>query len=76
MILWHPALTETAMSSSRPFTQIAAFIFALIALAHAYRIATHFQVVVGSHTIGQGVSWIALIVTAGLSYGLFREARR
>jgi hypothetical protein len=35
----------------KPFTAIAAVIFALIALLHAYRLATHFQVIVGSHTI-------------------------
>jgi hypothetical protein len=61
---------------ARPFTLIAAVIFGLMALLHAYRLVTHFQVIVGSHTIAQGVSWIALIVLAGLSYGLFREARR
>ena len=60
----------------KPFTAIAAVIFALIALLHAYRLATHFQVIVGSHTIAQTVSWIGLIVAGILSYGLFREARR
>ena len=61
---------------SRPFTLIAAVIFGLMALLHVYRIATHFQVIVGSHTIAQGFSWVAVIVLAALSYGLFREARR
>ena len=60
----------------KPFTAIAAVIFALIALLHAYRLATHFQVIVGSHTVAQTVSWIGLIVAGILSYGLFREARR
>ena len=60
----------------KPFTTIAALVFALMALAHVYRIATHFQVIVGSHTIAQELSWVAVIVTAVLSYGLFREARR
>ena len=64
------------MASRRPFTLIAAVIFGLMALAHAYRIATHFQVIVGSHTIAQEVSWIAVIVLGALSYGLFREAKR
>ena len=61
---------------TRPFTLIAAIIFAAMALLHAYRIATHFQVIVGSHTIAQEVSWVAMIVAAVLSFGLFREARR
>ena len=60
----------------RPFTLIAAIIFGLMALAHAYRIVTHFQVIVGTHEIAQGVSWVAVIVTAVLSFGLFREAMR
>ncbi|MFL6738785.1 MAG: hypothetical protein ACJ8FC_00140 [Sphingomicrobium sp.] len=60
----------------KPFTTLAAIIFALMALLHAYRIGTHFQVIVGSHTIAQEVSWVALIVAAILSVGLFREARR
>jgi len=65
-----------AMAGGRPFTLIAAIVFGLMALVHAYRLITHFQVIVGSHTIAQGVSWVAVIVTAVLSYGLFREARR
>lgn len=62
--------------TARPFTLIAATIFGLMALVHAYRIMTHFQVIVGTHTIAQGVSWVALVVTAALSVGLFREALR
>ena len=61
---------------ARPFTLIAAIIFGLMAVVHAYRIVTHFQVIVGSHTIVQGVSWVAVVVTALLSFGLFKEARR
>ena len=60
----------------KPFTTIAAVVFALIALLHAFRLVTHFQVIVGSHTIAQAVSWVGLIVAGALSYGLFREARR
>ena len=64
------------MAGRKPFTVIAATIFLLMALLHAYRIATHFQVIIGSHTIAQGVSWVAAVVLAALSYGLFKEARR
>lgn len=64
------------MSKSRPFTLIAAVIFGLIALLHAYRLATHFQVILGSHTIAEEVSWVGVIVAAVLCYGLLREARR
>jgi hypothetical protein len=62
--------------TGRPFTLIAAIVFGLMALAHVYRIMTHFQLIVGTHTIGQGVSWVAAVVAAILSIGLFREAMR
>jgi hypothetical protein len=60
----------------KPFTLIAAVIFALMAALHAYRLVAHFQVIVGSHTIAQAISWVGVIFAAVLSYGLFREARR
>ena len=61
---------------NRPFTLIAAILFAVMAVAHGYRLATNFQIVVGSHPIAGWVSIIALIVTIVLAIGLFREARR
>ena len=60
----------------KPFTLIAAIIFGLMALLHVYRLATHFQIIVGSHAIAQEISWIGLIVAGVMSFGLFREARR
>ena len=51
-------------------------LFAVMALAHLYRLLTHFQIVLGSHTIPEWVSIVALAVTAGLSWGLLRESRR
>jgi len=60
----------------KPFTTIAAIIFALMALVHAYRIAVGFPINFAGTEIGQGVSWIALVVTGVLSFGLFRESRR
>jgi apolipoprotein N-acyltransferase len=60
---------------NRPFTWIASAIFALMALAHIYRLFTHFQVVVGSHALPEWVSYVAIVVTAGLSWMLCREAR-
>lgn len=64
------------MANYRPFTLIAAIIFGLMAVLHVYRLFTDFQVILGSHTIPQYVSWIAIVVAGGLSYGLFQEARR
>ena len=60
---------------NRPFTWIASAIFALMALLHIYRLFTHFQIIVGSHAIPEWVSYVAIVITAGLSWMLCREAR-
>ena len=60
---------------NRPFTWIASAIFALMALVHIYRLFTHFQIIVGPHAIPEWVSYVAIVVTAGLSWMLCREAR-
>jgi hypothetical protein len=59
----------------RPFTWIASAIFALMALLHLYRLITHFQIILGSHTIPEWVSVVGLVIAAGLSWMLCREAR-
>jgi hypothetical protein len=64
------------MTYNRPFTMLAAAIFLVMALLHAYRLVTNFQIVLGSHAIGLSVSWLAIALTLLLSWGLFREARR
>ena len=60
----------------RPFTLIASILFALAALLHLYRIFTHFQIVAGSHTAPDWISYIAVIVAAVMAWGLYREGRR
>ena len=64
------------MTQSRPFTLIAAIVFLAMALVHAYRLATHFQIVIGSHAIPMGVSWLGILIPGLLAVMLFREARR
>ena len=59
---------------TRPFTTIAAIIFAIMALLHIYRLLTHFQVVLGSHVIPQSASYAAILITGALAVGLFRES--
>jgi uncharacterized membrane protein len=61
---------------AKPFTRIAAIIFAIIALAHLYRLFTHFQVIVGSHTLPMWVSYIGVIVGVVLAWQLWRECKR
>ena len=63
------------MTRSRPFTLIAAILFALAALVHVYRLFTHFQVIAGSHTIPEWGSYVAIVVAGILAIGLFRESR-
>jgi hypothetical protein len=63
------------MNRSRPFTWIASGIFALMALAHIYRLLKPFDLVVGGCHVPQWVSAIGAIVAAGLSWMLCREAR-
>jgi len=63
------------MTRSRPFTWIAAAIFALIAIIHIVRLVTHFHVVLGSHSIPMWVSYVAIVVGAFMSWMICREAR-
>jgi len=63
------------MTRSKPFTWIAATIFALMAVAHIIRLFTNFQIIVGSHSIPMWVSYVAILITALLSWMLCREAR-
>jgi hypothetical protein len=60
----------------KPFTLIAAVIFALMAVAHLYRLAVGFDITIGSSAVPLTVSWVALVITSGLSAMLFSEARR
>lgn len=63
------------MTRSKPFTWIAAAIFALMAMAHVVRVITHFQIILGSHQIPDWMSYVAIVITAFLSWMLCREAR-
>ena len=63
------------MITRRPFTPVAAAIFALMMLAHLYRLVTDFQIILGSHAIPMVVSWLAIAVTALLAVMLYRESQ-
>ena len=63
------------MTRSKPFTWIAAAIFALMAIVHIIRLFTNFQITVGTHSIPMWVSYVAIVITAFLSWMLCREAR-
>lgn len=63
------------MTRSKPFTWIAAIIFALAAIVHIIRLIKPFQVVVGSHNIPMSASIVCIVVFGFLSWMLCREAR-
>jgi hypothetical protein len=63
------------MTSGRTFTWIAAAIFAIMAIAHLYRLIQPFDVTIGSCHLPQWASLAAAVITAGLSWMLCREAR-
>ena len=60
---------------TRPFTWIASAIFALMALVHAYRLISPFDVTIGPCHLPQWASAVAVVISAGLSWMLCREAR-
>ena len=59
----------------KPFTTLAAAIFALIALAHLYRVVRRLAVTIAGTDIPMWVSIVGIIVAAGLAVMLWREAR-
>jgi predicted Co/Zn/Cd cation transporter (cation efflux family) len=60
----------------KPFTTLAIAIFALIALAHLYRLVRPFEVVVDGGAVPQWASIAGLVVAGGLALMLWRESRR
>ena len=61
---------------TKPFTTIAAVIFALIALVHAYRLVRGFEVVVDGTALPQWVSVVGVLLAALMALMLWRESRR
>lgn len=47
-----------------------------MALAHLYRVAVGFPIMIGATNIGQAVSWAGLVIASVMAAGLFREAMR
>ena len=64
------------MIARKPFTSIASVIFAVIAMAHLYRVVQPFPVTVGDHAVSQVVSRAPALVGGALAALLWRESRR
>jgi hypothetical protein len=67
-------LKNTTMNSQRTGLYVAALIFAIVALGHAIRLLTQAKVVVATHSIPMGLSWVGLVVACGLSIWMWRLA--
>jgi uncharacterized membrane protein YecN with MAPEG domain len=64
------------MNSPKTGLRVASIIFGIFAIGHLLRLIKNAQVIVGSHTIPMGLSWVALIVAAILCIWMWRLASR
>jgi hypothetical protein len=60
----------------KPFTKIASLLFALIAIAHLYRLLRPFDLVIAGCAIPQWVSILGAVVAGGLALMLHQESKR
>ena len=60
----------------KPFTTIAAVIFALIAFMHILRLFLGWEVTVSGMAVPMWASVAGLVIAAGLAVMLLREARK
>lgn len=66
--------TIRRMNSPTTGLRMASVLFGIFAIAHLFRLITHTQVTVGTHSIPMGVSWIALLIAAILCIWFWRLA--
>jgi sterol desaturase/sphingolipid hydroxylase (fatty acid hydroxylase superfamily) len=60
---------------TRLYETTSGVVFAVVALAHAWRAANGWAVQVDAWSIPVWMSWVAVVVAAGLSAWAFRRAR-
>jgi hypothetical protein len=60
----------------KPFTLVAVFVFALVALLQLVRVVMGFEVTVNGFTVPIWASGVAFVVAAALAILVSREARR
>lgn len=65
-------ITMRRMNSPTTGLRAASVLFGIFAIAHLFRLITHTQVTVGTHSIPMGVSWIALLIAAILCIWFWR----
>jgi hypothetical protein len=59
----------------KPFTTVAALIFAIIALVHLYRLIKPFEVVIAGTVLPSWVSIAGLLIASVLALMLWRESK-
>ena len=59
----------------KPATLLTAILLDLVAFAHLLRLIFHTEVMVGTRVLPMWISVVGLVVAAGLSILLLREAR-
>jgi len=57
----------------KPFTHLAVFVLAVVALVQLLRLAFGWEVVIQGHTIPMWFSLVALVVAGGLAATVWRE---
>ncbi len=62
-------------ATTRPFTMIAALIFALMAIGHVLRLVFAIDVVIGSMSVPLGVSIPVVVLAGGLAVLVWRESQ-
>lgn len=60
---------------NKPFTKIAALLFAIGAILHLVRLVTQFSIQIGGHLMPLWVNVIGLIITATFAVMLWRESQ-
>ncbi len=65
---------STQAVSSKPFTRIAAAVFAVMTLGHVLRLAFGVEVVIGGMTVPLGISLPVAVIAAGMAVMVWRES--
>jgi hypothetical protein len=66
--------TSHGSKAMKPFTTAALVIFALVAIVHALRLLLGWNITLNGTEIPMWVSIVALVISAGLAVGLWRES--
>jgi hypothetical protein len=60
----------------KPFTKIASVLSGVMALVHAFRLISPFQIMIGNNEVPISGSFVAIIIGVALCVGLWRESKK